>query len=71
MKMKKFVLLLCAPYPAWKSEMASPLKYENCLSSIYYDPKHAGAYGGVEPLYRDVTKKVNLCLVELKFVTGY
>ena len=43
--------------------MASPLKYEDYLSSIYYDPKNAGAYGGVEKLYRAVRK-------DGKFVLG-
>ena len=43
--------------------MASPLKYEDYLASIYYDPKNAGAYGGVEKLYRAVRN-------EGKFVLG-
>ena len=43
--------------------MASPLKYEDYLSNIYYDPKNAGAYGGVEKLYRAVKK-------DGKFVLG-
>jgi hypothetical protein len=36
--------------------MASSPKYEEYLKSIYYDPKHAGAYSGVEKLYRAVRK---------------
>lgn len=32
------------------------MKYEDYLTSIYYDPSHAGAYGGVEKLYRVVRK---------------
>ena len=32
------------------------MKYEDYLASIYYDPNHAGAYGGVEKLYRAVRK---------------
>lgn len=43
--------------------MASPLKYEKYLASLYYDPKHSGAYGGVEKLYRAVRK-------DGKFVLG-
>ena len=39
------------------------MKYENYLASLYYDPNHAGAYGGVEKLYRAVRK-------EGKFVLG-
>lgn len=39
------------------------MKYEDYLSNIYYDPKHAGAYSGVEKLYRAVRK-------EGKFVLG-
>lgn len=30
--------------------MASTPKYEEYLKSIYYDPKHTGAFGGVEKL---------------------
>lgn len=43
--------------------MASPVKYEDYLANIYYDPNHAGAYGGVEKLYRAVRK-------EGKFILG-
>ena len=43
--------------------MASPIKYEDYLANIYYDPNHPGAYGGVEKLYRAVRK-------EGKFVIG-
>ena len=43
--------------------MASPLKYQDYLANIYYDPSHAGSYGGVEQLYRAVRK-------EGKFVLG-
>lgn len=43
--------------------MATPLTYEKYLSSIYYDPKHAGAYAGLDKLYRAVRK-------EGKFVLG-
>ena len=39
------------------------MKYEDYLASIYYDPKHAAAYGGVDKLYRAVRK-------EGKFVIG-
>ena len=39
------------------------MKYEDYLSSIYYDPKHAAAYSGVDKLYRAVRK-------EGKFVLG-
>ena len=39
------------------------MKYEVYLASIYYDPNHAGAYGGVEKLYRAVRK-------DGKFVLG-
>lgn len=37
--------------------MAPLVKYEDYLASIYYDPQHAGAYGGVEQLYRAVRKE--------------
>ena len=43
--------------------MASPMKYEDYLANIYYDPNHPGAYGVVEKLYRAVRK-------EGKFVIG-
>lgn len=33
------------------------MKYEDYLANIYYDPNHAGAYGGVEKLYRAVRKE--------------
>ena len=36
--------------------MASSPKYENYLKSIYYNPKNAGAFAGVEKLYRAVRK---------------
>lgn len=39
------------------------MKYEDYLTNIYYDPSHAGAYGGVEKLYRAVRK-------DGKFVLG-
>ena len=39
------------------------MKYEDYLASIYYDPNHAGAYAGVEKLYKAVRK-------EGKFVLG-
>lgn len=32
--------------------MALSQRYEDYLASIYYNPSHAGAYGGVEKLYR-------------------
>lgn len=32
------------------------MKYEDYLASMYYDPARAGAYGGVESLYRAVRK---------------
>ena len=37
--------------------MASPMKYEDYLANIYYDPNYPGAYGGVEKLYRAVRKE--------------
>lgn len=43
--------------------MAQTVKYEDYLASIYYDPKRAAAYGGVDKLYRAVRK-------EGKFVLG-
>ena len=43
--------------------MAAPVTYEDYLASIYYDPSHAGSYGGVEKLYRAVRK-------EGKFILG-
>ena len=43
--------------------MASTVNYDDYLPSIYYDPLHAGAYGGVDKLYRAVRK-------EGKFVLG-
>ena len=43
--------------------MAKTLNYEDYLKSIYYDPKHPGAYSGVDKLYRAVRK-------EGKFVLG-
>ena len=43
--------------------MASTVNYEDYLASIYYDPLHPGAYGGVEKLYRAVRK-------DGKFVLG-
>ena len=39
------------------------MKYEDYLASIYYDPAHAGAYAGLEKLYRAVRR-------EGKFVLG-
>ena len=33
------------------------MKYEKYLSNLYFDPKHAGAYGGVDKLYKAVRKK--------------
>lgn len=39
------------------------MKYEDYLASIYYDPKHAAAYAGLDKLYRAVRK-------EGKFVLG-
>ena len=32
------------------------MNYEDYLASIYYDPDHAGAYGGLDKLYRVVGK---------------
>ena len=43
--------------------MASSPKHEEYLKSIYYDPKNAGAFSGVEKLYRAVRK-------DGKFVLG-
>lgn len=43
--------------------MASPVSYEEYLAKLYYDPSRAGAYGGVEKLYRAVRK-------DGKFVLG-
>ena len=43
--------------------MAKTMKYEQYLTNIYYDPKHAGAYSGAEKLYKAVQK-------EGKFVIG-
>ena len=43
--------------------MAQTVRYEDYLASIYYDPKHAAAYGGVDKLNRAVRK-------EGKFVLG-
>ena len=43
--------------------MASTVKYEDYLSSIFYNPSQAGAYGGVEKLYKAVRK-------DGKFVLG-
>lgn len=43
--------------------MAEIMKYEDYLATIYYDPKHPGAYGGVEKLYKAVRK-------DGKFVLG-
>ena len=43
--------------------MASTVNSEDYLASICYDPLHAGAYGGVDKLYRAVRK-------EGKFVLG-
>ena len=37
--------------------MAPSKRFEDYLASIYYDPSHAGAYGGVEKLYRAVRKE--------------
>ena len=50
--------------------MASTMKYEDYLSSIYYDPNHAGAYSGVEKLYRAVRKEGKFVLSRAKFVNG-
>lgn len=33
------------------------MTYEDYLKSIYYDPNHAGSYGGLENLYRTVRKE--------------
>lgn len=33
------------------------MTYEDYLKSIYYDPNHAGSYGGLEKLYRTVRKE--------------
>jgi len=43
--------------------MAPPVNYEDHLKRIYYDPTHAGAYGGVDKLFRAVRK-------DGKFVLG-
>lgn len=43
--------------------MAPSVKYEDYLKSVYYNPKHAGAYGGVDKLFRAVRK-------DGKFVIG-
>ena len=32
------------------------MSYQDYLKSIYYDPTHPAAYGGVEKLYRAVRK---------------
>lgn len=46
--------------------MASPLKYEDYLSNIYYDPNHAGAYGGVEYYTERCEKRATLSSAEKK-----
>lgn len=46
--------------------MAPPLKYEEYLANMYYDPARAGAYGGVEPLYRAVRKDGKFVLSRAK-----
>ena len=46
--------------------MASTVNYEVYLASIYYDPSHAGAYGGVEKLYRAVRRDGKFVLGSLK-----
>ena len=46
--------------------MASTMKYEDYLSSIYYDPNHAGAYSGVEKLYTAVRKEGKFVLTKAK-----
>ena len=33
------------------------MTYEDYLSTIYYDPHHAGSFGGLEKLYRAVRKE--------------
>ena len=43
--------------------MAQTVKFEDYLASIYYDPKHAVDYGGIDKLFRAVRK-------EGKFVIG-
>ena len=42
--------------------MASTVNYEYYLASIYYNPSHAGAYGGMEKLYKAVRKDVKFVL---------
>jgi hypothetical protein len=42
------------------------MKYEDYLSSIYYDPVHAGAYGGEDKLYRIVRKEGKFLLSRKK-----
>ena len=38
-------------------QVAQAMKYEEYLASIYYDPAHAGAFGGTDKLYRAVRKE--------------
>lgn len=49
-----------------KSQMASPMKYEDYLASIYFDPIHVGPYGGVEKMCRAVQKDGKFVLSRTK-----
>ena len=46
--------------------MAPSVKYENYLKSIYYNLKHAGAYGGIDKLFRAVRKEGKFVLTKKK-----
>lgn len=42
------------------------MTYEDYLKSLYYDPNHAGAFGGVEKVYRTVRKEGKYVLGKAK-----
>ena len=46
--------------------MAKTLKHEDYLASVYYDPKHAAAFAGLDKLYRAVRKEGKFVLSRAK-----
>ena len=51
--------------------MAEAMKYEKYLKRIYFDPRHAGAFGGVDKLFRALEKRVNSYSEKRKFAIGF
>ena len=46
--------------------MAEAMKYEKYLKRIFFDPRHAGAYGGVDKLFRAMKKEGKFVLSKKK-----